>query len=176
MPSKTNEPEAIFECRQCGDCCRGYGGTFVSRRDIDAISSFLGTDSESFLADYCRLSGRRPLLTQKEDGYCIFWDRICTIHPVKPRMCRRWPFIASVLRDVANWRIMASMCPGIWADAPESRVKECVRKVLRHESTDNGKQCFQKSTGFSRPKSVSSGEPPSPCMRRGHSHRIKRGR
>jgi hypothetical protein len=51
-------------------------------------------------------------------------------------MCRRWPFIESVLRDVANWRIMASMCPGIWAEAPESRVKECVRKAFRDEAID----------------------------------------
>jgi Fe-S-cluster containining protein len=176
MPSRTNEPGAIFECRQCGDCCRGYGGTFVSKRDIDAIASFLGTDPKSFVANYCRLSGKRPLLTQKEDGYCIFWDRICTIHPVKPQMCRRWPFIESVLRDVANWRIMASMCPGMMAEAPGSRVEECVRKAFRDESTDSIKRRHQEATGSPYPKTVSSGEPPSPCTRSGHSHRIKRGR
>ena len=140
MPSKTNEPETVFECRQCGDCCRGYGGTFVSKRDINAIASFLGEDPETFVATYCRFSGKRPLLSQKENGYCIFWDQICTIHPVKPKMCRRWPFIESVLRDVSNWRIMASMCPGIRAEAPESRVKECVQKVFREEATDSGKR------------------------------------
>ena len=176
MPSKTNEPKAIFECRQCGDCCRGYGGTFVSKRDIDAIASFLGEDPEYFVANHCRLSGKRPLLSQKKDGYCIFWDRICTIHPVKPQMCRRWPFIESVLRDVANWRIMASMCPGIWADAPVSRVKECVRKAYREESTDGGKRRYQETTESPSPKAVSSDEPPPPCTRRGHFRRIKRGR
>ena len=176
MPSRTNEPGAIFECRQCGDCCRGYGGTFVSKRDIDAIASFLGTDPKSFVANYCRLSGKRPLLTQKEDGYCIFWDRICTIHPVKPQMCRRWPFIESVLKDVANWRIMASMCPGMMAEAPGSRVEECVRKAFRDESTDSIKRRHQEATGSPYPNTVSSGEPPSPCTRSGHSHRIKRGR
>jgi Fe-S-cluster containining protein len=148
MPSRANEPDAIFECRQCGDCCRGYGGTFVSKQDIDAIASFLGTDPESFVATYCRLSGKKPLLTQKEDGYCIFWDRICTIHPVKPQMCRQWPFIESVLRDVVNWRIMASMCPGMWAEAPESRVKECVRRAFRDESAVGGKRCVQESTEY----------------------------
>jgi hypothetical protein len=91
-------------------------------------------------------------------------------------MCRRWPFIDSVLKDVANWRIMASMCPGIWADAPGSRVKECVQKAFRDESTDSVDRRRQASPGSSHPKSVSSGEPHSPCMRRGHSHRIKRGR
>ena len=176
MPSKTNEPEAIFECRQCGDCCRGYGGTFVSKRDIDAIASFLGEDPEYFVANYCRLSGKRFLLSQKKDGYCIFWDRICTIHPVKPQMCRQWPFIESVLRDVANWRIMASMCPGMWADAPVSRVKDCVRKAFREESTDRRKRRYQETTESPCPKAVSNGEPPSPCTRRGHFRRIEPGR
>lgn len=152
MPFKTNDPETIFECRQCGDCCRGYGGTFVTQRDIDAISSFLGEDPGSFVTNYCRISGERPLLSQKEDGYCIFWDRICTIHPVKPKMCRRWPFIESVLIDVANWRIMASMCPGIWAEAPGSRIKECVRNAFRDESIDSGKRGDQMSGRSPYPK------------------------
>jgi hypothetical protein len=81
-----------------------------------------------------------------------------------------------VLRDVANWRIMASMCPGIWAEAPGSQVIECVREAFRDESTDKGKRRYRRSTGSPYPKTVSSGEPPSPCMQRGRSHRIKRGR
>jgi hypothetical protein len=91
-------------------------------------------------------------------------------------MCRRWPFIESVLKDVANWRIMATMCPGIWAEAPESRIRECVRKAFRDESTAGVKQRYNESNGSCCPKTVSSDEPPSPCMRRGLSHRIKRGR
>jgi hypothetical protein len=71
---------------------------------------------------------------------------------------------------------MASMCPGIWAEAPGSRIKECIRNAFRDESFDSGKRGDQMSWGSPYPKNVSSGEPPSPCMRRGHSHRIKRGR
>ncbi len=137
MPSPPNEPEAIFECRQCGDCCRGYGGTFVTGRDIEAIAAFIDTDPASFVANCCRFSGKRLLLAQKDDGYCIFWDRNCTIHPVKPQMCRRWPFIESVLRDAANWRIMASMCPGMNAEAQEHRIRQSVCEALRDEAPDS---------------------------------------
>ena len=117
-----------------------------------------------------------PCSPRMKTDIAFFWDRICTIHPVKPQMCRRWPFIESVLRDVANWRIMASMCPGMMAEAPGSRVEECVRKAFRDESTDSIKRRHQEATGSPYPKTVSSGEPPSPCTRSGHSHRIKRGR
>ena len=65
MPSRTNESEAIFECQQCGDCCRGYGGTFVSKRDIDAIASFIGTNPESFVVELLP-AFRKKALTHPE--------------------------------------------------------------------------------------------------------------
>ena len=35
-------PEDLFTCRQCGDCCRGYGGTRLTSEDIAAIAAFTG--------------------------------------------------------------------------------------------------------------------------------------
>jgi Fe-S-cluster containining protein len=121
----------IFECRRCGDCCRGYGGTVVADADIRAIAAYLEMTPERFRSTYCVLSGSRPVLGQQPNGYCVFWDRLCTIHPVKPRMCRAWPFIQSVLVDVFNWRIMAGMCPGIRTDVSDERVIACVKRKLR---------------------------------------------
>ncbi len=120
----------IFDCTRCGDCCKGYGGTFVSPDDIKAIANYLGTDSERFVSEYCQISGSEPLLAQGENGYCIFWDQVCTIHPVKPRMCKEWPFIRAVLADMKNWHIMAGLCPGIRADAPPDIVRDYVIKQL----------------------------------------------
>jgi Fe-S-cluster containining protein len=98
--------------------------------DIDAIARFIGISARRLLAEYTRISGGRRLLAQGKSGYCIFWDRVCTIHPVKPHMCRQWPFIRSILVDVSNWRAMASTCPGMDADAPEAQILSCVRKHL----------------------------------------------
>ncbi len=112
----------IFECTRCGECCRGYGGTFVTGKDIQAISAYLHVTPAAFVRQYCAFSGNRPLLAQGDGGYCIFWDGICTIHPVKPRMCKAWPHIESVLVDVNNWRIMAGSCPGMRKDADDDRI------------------------------------------------------
>ena len=135
MPSGSPQSPKIFECRQCGECCKGYGGTYLSAADIVKISAYIGVASDTFVSTYCRMSGNRPLLSQRPDGYCVFWDqRICTIHPVKPRMCRQWPYIRNVLKDVENWKAMASMCPGIHADAPAKLIRRRVREELEGSS------------------------------------------
>lgn len=133
MPSDDLAPEDIFTCRRCGDCCKGYGGTYVSPEDIAVIAAFIRSDPSGVVERYCRLSGGQYILAQRGDGYCIFWDRGCAIHPVKPRLCRRWPFIESVVTDPLNWTIMAGFCPGMRTDVSLSRVRSCIEKVLKSE-------------------------------------------
>ncbi len=124
------DPSDFFQCQMCGDCCKGYGGTFVTEEEIESISRYLNIDSESFLADYCQWSGRRPVVKTAQSGYCVFWDEACTIHQVKPRMCRLWPFIESVLIDPTNWTSMHSMCPGIRTDVDHQDLSACIKQVL----------------------------------------------
>lgn len=131
MPCEVLKPEDIFDCRQCGECCKGFGGTYVTDADIAAIAAFIQIDPGLFPERYCQPSGSRLVLSQGAGGYCVFWkDRICTIHPVKPRMCRAWPFIPGVLKDPGNWKIMAGSCPGIRADVPEADLMACIRKQI----------------------------------------------
>ena len=116
MSSEIIDPETFFVCTQCGECCKGYGGTYVSDNDIAAIAAFLSREPSQIRAAFCNPSGRRWVLAQRADGYCVFWDGNCTIHPVKPLMCRQWPFIPGLRADPANWHIMAGMCPGMKRD------------------------------------------------------------
>lgn len=135
MDSETrSSPETdrrdLFRCTQCGDCCKGYGGTYLTEENVAQIAHFLGMDAGRFLREKCRMSSGRPLLAQAENGYCAFWDRLCTIYPVRPAMCRRWPFIENLLRDIGNWQIMAGSCPGIRIDVADAAVLACVRQEL----------------------------------------------
>ncbi|MBW1892968.1 MAG: YkgJ family cysteine cluster protein [Deltaproteobacteria bacterium] len=130
MTFDTSDLSDIFQCKKCGDCCKGYGGTYVAPTEIEAIAGHLKTDSEFFVEKYCQMSGTKPVLAQGENGYCIFWDQFCTIHPVKPRMCREWPFIKAVLVDIGNWEIMAGSCPGIRTDVPDDVIRACVEKIV----------------------------------------------
>lgn len=128
----TSKPkgESVFTCQMCGDCCRGYGGTYVSDADIQAIAAYIHEDPERFKSRYCQLSGSRYVLAQSDTGFCIFWDGLCRIHPVKPRMCRKWPYIDAVLKDVANWRIMGDACPGIRTDLSDDIIRRTVARLI----------------------------------------------
>lgn len=137
MISKPISASDLFECKKCGDCCKGYGGTFVSPEDIQAIANFIGENPEDFQDRYCQLSGTRPVLLQDKNGYCVFWDEQCSIHPVKPKMCKAWPFIEGVASDVVNWHIMAQFCPGIRTDIPDDMVLKYVKKVVAKERLAN---------------------------------------
>lgn len=122
--------EPVFACQMCGDCCRGYGGTYVTESDIQAIADYLHEDPKRFKSKYCQLSGSRYVLAQADNGYCIFWDKLCRIHPVKPRMCRNWPYLSAVLADIANWRVMGNSCPGIRTDFPDDVIRRAVARQI----------------------------------------------
>jgi len=145
MPSELT-PEKLFECQMCGDCCRGYGGTYVSTSDIQAIAAYLQIDPADFKKRYCRRSGLRYVITQSDSGYCIFWDQLCRIHPVKPRMCRNWPFIEAVLKDVANWRIMGASCPGIRTDLSDEIIHEAIARLIRVRRESQGSLSHRKES------------------------------
>lgn len=130
MPYEPFNDADLFACTQCGACCKGYGGTYVTPADIAVIADFILVSPDEFEKRYCVPSGHRLLLAQREDGYCIFWDQNCTIHPVKPRMCRKWPFIESLLVDIINWQIMADSCPGMQHSVSEDTLKAYVQRQL----------------------------------------------
>ncbi len=135
MRADSVRPEDIFQCRRCGDCCKGYGGTYLTPADMESISSYLGIDKAIFQKRYCAVSGGRPILGQAENGYCVFWDGLCAIHPVKPRMCRQWPFLESILKDISNWKAMASCCPGMRTDLDDETILAGVRAYLSNNAT-----------------------------------------
>lgn len=115
----------IFECRQCGACCIGSGGNYVTEKDILAIADFLKISEEKMRRDFCEEFSQGTVLAISREGACVFQkENICSIHPVKPRMCREWPFIPAVLREPDNWQLMADACPGINPNAPREKVLE----------------------------------------------------
>lgn len=124
------EAGELFACRMCGDCCRGFGGTVVTPEERARIADFVGVAPEGFAEAYCRPSGSKMVLAQGADGYCVFFRGLCTIHAVKPRMCRAWPFIRAVLVDVANWHSMAASCPGMRTDLPDDVIRRSVARIL----------------------------------------------
>lgn len=144
MESEYQTAQDIFECKLCGDCCKGFGGTYISSEDILNISSCIHSDPDKFIDQYCDPSGSRHVLTRGEDGKCIFFDSVkqCTIHPVKPYMCKAWPFIAAVIKAPENWDIMANSCPGIKKGVPHETLIKIVG--IEKDKLDNIKKQREK--------------------------------
>lgn len=90
-----------YDCKGCGECCRGRFAILISRADRARIETQGWTAEELGLGD-------RPLfvshgdhfqLAYREDGSCIFLNEqgLCRIHarfgePAKPLACRLYPF------------------------------------------------------------------------------------
>ena len=126
------DSEDIFQCQMCGECCTGFGGTYVSDEDILEISAFIGCDPSNFKKTYCNRSGTRWVLALSTTEKCIFFDKekACTIHPVKPSMCRAWPFIQTVVNHPENWDAMAGSCPGMKKGVSHDTLKRIVSREI----------------------------------------------
>ncbi len=139
MASEHTTSNEIFECQQCGQCCTGFGGTYVTENDIQNICRYITADPATFIEQYCDMSGSRPVLTTADAGSCVFFDpeKQCTIHPVKPYMCRAWPFIKTLIANPENWDIMANSCPGIKKGVAHQDIQRIV--TVEKEKLDNSR-------------------------------------
>ena len=128
-----------FECIKCGECCRQKGLIVtVTGRDVARLSSTLGMAAPELLRalDFYVLqeigtapkglqdtpllkteSGKAYMALRKMDsGDCIFLkDNQCMIHPIRPFVCRTFPFVFRDVAGVVKWGFsaMKDICPGI---------------------------------------------------------------
>jgi len=119
--SKKDEPfyrsGLQFECTKCGKCCTGFPGfVYLSEDDIESIAKFLKMDKGSFIQKYTRnihvFEEPRLSLIEKPPYDCIFWNKVCTIYPVRPYQCRSYPFWKRNLISCREWEKVRNICPG----------------------------------------------------------------
>jgi len=103
----------------------------MTPEDVDSIAAFIGMSPERFVETCCQIVDGMPVISQGEDGRCLFFHGNCSIHEVKPRMCRAWPFIDAVARVPSNWDLMAEACPGIRTGFPH----EVIRRIVCQEQS-----------------------------------------
>jgi Fe-S-cluster containining protein len=104
----------VFQCRQCGDCCAGRGGIFVKPREVEEMAALLKLPVAEFCRRYVEASALGPRLATA-NGVCVFLmaDKYCRVHPVKPFICRQWPFLPALLVDPEELEQAKTACPGI---------------------------------------------------------------
>lgn len=111
-----------FQCRKCGNCCRGDGYVLITQAEAEGISAYLGLARDEFLAQYTK----PPMIgEQRKRGdlwlvdhpgpvkECVFLENArCRIQEVKPAHCKKFP---------TRWRTKdtASYCEGLRESDPE---------------------------------------------------------
>ncbi len=126
-----NTSIAVFECKCCGHCCHGVKTVSVSKKEQERIAKFLGIGLEELKEGFLVTEGVSTSM-KVVDGHCIFYgkDGLCSIHPVKPFHCKRWPLHPSILSDEAAWLAIKSDCPGFKEDATWDEAKRIVEEWM----------------------------------------------
>lgn len=119
----------VFQCQQCGDCCAGRGGIFVRPGEVTALAAFLEIDEEKFRESYLESSSLGARLAIA-DGVCVFLkDNRCRVHPVKPFICRQWPYLPALLVDAEEFEAAKGACPGLDPEGSHEDFVEESRKL-----------------------------------------------
>ena len=104
-----------FECKKCGACCKpGWAGDYqivtFNDDELAAIAEYLGMSVEDVREKY--EINENAMNTSKKPCRFLGPDNLCTIEPVKPGNCMKWPFIRANL-SLRGQEPNAKRCPGI---------------------------------------------------------------
>ncbi|MFP4168310.1 MAG: YkgJ family cysteine cluster protein [Desulfonatronovibrionaceae bacterium] len=131
--------EPVFECLMCGSCCQGQGGIVTALHEQQRMADYLGLSVQDFFSRYLEIRNRKYCIKTREDGYCIFFreGKGCDIHPVKPDVCRAWPFFRGNLLDELSFDLAKDYCPGINPRAGHADfVRQGISYLIEHGLAD----------------------------------------
>jgi uncharacterized protein len=107
----------IFVCQQCGECCQGRGGIFTTDVEMELMAQYLKITVDQLITNYLEHTPMGLAVKNRPGGGCIFNDQgSCTVHPVKPRICRDWPFLPAILLHENEYEAAKEACPGLDPD------------------------------------------------------------
>ncbi|MBI9110575.1 YkgJ family cysteine cluster protein [Maridesulfovibrio ferrireducens] len=122
-----------FECQRCGHCCQGEGGIIMTKKDRKRLAEHLGLPEEEMILKYSETVNGKIRLQSREDGYCVFFNEGCGVHPGRPDVCRAWPFFRGNLVDKLSWEMVQDYCPGINNEAGHEQFVIQGKEYIRAE-------------------------------------------
>jgi Fe-S-cluster containining protein len=127
--TSNSDKSSVFNCQQCGVCCSGRGGIHVKPQEVAAMAALLSMSEADFCRNYVEASVTGPRLTVADNGVCVFLmeGNLCRVHPVKPFICRQWPFFPALLVNPDELEYAKGACPGI---NPQCTHEEFVEEAL----------------------------------------------
>jgi Fe-S-cluster containining protein len=94
--------QILFECRNCGECCKGEGYALVTHEDLQRIADFFGKSASAIFSQFTDRDpegreGCRILKNIGPERLCCFYDAAahrCKIHEGRPEICRTFPMLS----------------------------------------------------------------------------------
>jgi Fe-S-cluster containining protein len=137
-------PETVFECINCGLCCRDAGRhvrrIVLTPEDADRIAQATHLALEGFSKITNRASAPFFRIVRKESGTCIFLDSnsMCRIYNSRPLICRCYPFPVEIDEKTVTFANPTKDCPGVGRGArlPKEYFEKLAEEVIRgHKSS-----------------------------------------
>jgi Fe-S-cluster containining protein len=105
----------LFECKRCGSCCQLVARITLWDRDIYYFAKYFNISIKLAKKRFTRVDQHTPTgLSIKKTRPCMFYDFIdksCKIYPVRPLVCRLYPFGTLIdLDDLLNLPDNCPMC------------------------------------------------------------------
>ena len=115
----------------------------MTRKDVLRLSAHLELSVDEFLSRHTVTKNNKVFLQSGPDGYCVFYEHGCGVHPARPDICRAWPFFRGNLIDETSWEMALDYCPGINREAGHAEFKRQGLAYLRNsgisiEESDTG--------------------------------------
>ena len=106
-----------FECQRCGKCCgdvsRKKRKILLLKSEVKRISDITGLKEDGF-ATRLQNDGPYRYMMKKKGGKCVFLERnSCKIYPLRPLICRSYPFSVEKTRSKDFIFKVSDECPGI---------------------------------------------------------------
>lgn len=120
--------QKAFKCQKCGLCCQDVGVILLHEIEIEKIADFLGMDYKNFIKKYTKKmiekmidprgkKNEKKIKVVIKTDPCIFYNREtgCTIHSVKPKACKAFPFLTGFGPELLDKDIFLNVnCPGAY--------------------------------------------------------------
>jgi len=105
----------------------------MTGRDCRRMAEHLGLAEAELEARYLERRDGKLGLRSRGDGFCMFFDQGCGVHPARPDVCRAWPFFRGNLVDSSSWEMIQDYCPGVNAALGHAEFARQGRKYLREQ-------------------------------------------
>jgi uncharacterized protein len=149
--------ETGFSCTRCGGCCRqdspGSNQVMATATDLHAIGEVSGLSREDFCDPFpgavcigedltCTFNWE---LRRTVNGCTFLSGTLCTVYPVRPWICRTYPF------QLTDGRLEVFPCPGIGLEISEHEAEELAGLLVDRYLAESEEEIAIRKTLASHP-------------------------